>query len=283
MLSRPLSRWFGRSALPLLALALWASPVQAQRAVQKPNTNAKKVNRAGPQKATRAQPAKGAQNARPGVSAGAAAAATTKTQTSPDAERLELQRFDVKSVTGKRVALELGNYSKNRRMQSEVKVFLVEGSQRTQLWSGSPTFAQTRGGFTHGLTVDLGNRRLGNNSKLEAVVQVCSQASKCKKTVSLSKGDLVLSGQPEFRTGGSTRTLAYRIKNDGPNATQRCTAQLKVDGRVVAQQTVKAMQASEHTTVNFEYPNREAEKNAEISMNCQDLVPSNNQRRLRLR
>lgn len=221
-----------------------------------------------------------AQVPRPQVRNGASRGVNANT--SNDASRLELKRFDIKSVTGTRIAVELGTFSQNRRMQSEVIIYFVDGAQRHQLWRGTPTFAQTQGGFSSAATVDVRGRAV-QRGDLEAVVVDCKNNPKCKRTIRLNTGDLVLSGQPEFRTGGRNRTLTLMVKNTGPSPARNCKAQFKVGNRVVAEQAVNALRINEDQPVRFDYPNGDQNKDATVHLDCGDLVPNNNARRLRLR
>ena len=263
---RGIARALGRLALPILGLVALSAPVHADKGKV---SGRPKVTSAGKTRA----PVK---VARPG-------SPTAKAPPRTDASsRLEIKRFDIKSVTGTRIAVEMGTYSRNRRMTSPTAIFFVEGNQRTELWRGQPTFAQTQGGFSSAATVDIRGRN-AQRGELEVVVLDCEASAQCKRRVRLAGGDLVMEGQPEFRTGGRNRTLTLMVKNTGPNQATNCTAKLKVDGAVRGEQRVNALRLNEDQPVRFDYPNADQNKNAEVVLECGDLVSGNNKRRLSLR
>ncbi|MCA9525796.1 MAG: hypothetical protein KC549_05810 [Myxococcales bacterium] len=196
---------------------------------------------------------------------------------------LQIQDAGITRVTGTSVELGLGLYTQGERSRHPVEVWFVEGNQRTKLWAGQGTFAATRGGFRHAVTVDLRGRDL-RRGRIEVVAPECATAA-CKKRVALSGGgaNLKFDGVDEIERIGSESRLTLQVANSGSATSGPCKLQVKVGNRRIATVSVPAIAAGRRQPLTFKYPSNLGGQRYRADLICRDLVPADNDKEGRLR
>lgn len=214
---------------------------------------------------------------RKGVAVGKRPLAKSK---SPD--YLKIEDLTIKSVDGSRIEVTLsGKDLGGGRTEKPVTVYFVDGAHRHVLWQRPAKFTGQRGGFPTTFTVDVRGRAV-HRGDLEAVIDACDDRAQCRKRLRLSGGDLRVDGRPTFVSNGRNGELRLTVRNSGPNPATTCRAIMTVGGRTVAQQPVPALARGRTAPVTFRYEGALRRKAAKVKLDCRDLAPSNNERRVTL-
>ncbi|MEZ4463308.1 MAG: CARDB domain-containing protein [bacterium] len=202
------------------------------------------------------------------------------TQAAPN---LQIQDAGITRVTGTQLELGLGLYTQGERSRHPVQVWFVEGNQRTKLYDGQGTFAATRGGFRHAVTVDVRGRDL-RRGRIEVIAPECGGRA-CSKRVALpgAGANLKFDGVDEIERIGTQSRLTLQVANTGSVASTPCKLQIKVGSRRIATVAVPAIGAGARQALTFSYPSNLGGQRYRADLVCRDLVPADNDKEGRLR
>ena len=195
---------------------------------------------------------------------------------------LEFRALKVTRVDGPTLRLQASLFKPGRVADERVVIRYVEGSKKTDLWTGTAKAEGTQSGFSNSISVNL----RGHDTKkgyLEGVLLSCENEAKCHRRLRLRKGDLTLAGRPQIERRGTNSVMTLTVNNAGPNKVNRCKIKLIVDGRVAKEFRVSNMAVGAEQKLEYRYSNREKGKAYEAKIDCADLARGNNWKRGKLK